>query len=201
MHFLGLTGMPRRTFTYDSNLGWNTPNFIATIGALILGVGIGIYFGVMIYTYFKGEKVGRDPWDGRTLEWSIQNPPAEYNFKVVPTVHARDAWWYEKHHQEEIAKETAEHAKAEAAHGGIHMPFSSIWPFVTSCGILVGAIGVSVLDHDPRPGFWGTKIAVSLLGGVIMFLGAYLWALEGNEGYHLHPEEETGHGSAPAAKH
>jgi len=201
MHFLGLNGMPRRTFTYDSNLGWNTPNFIATIGALILGVGIGIYFGVMIYTYFKGEKVGRDPWDGRTLEWSIQNPPAEYNFKVVPTVHARDAWWYEKHHQEEIAKETAEHAKAEAAHGGIHMPFSSIWPFVTSCGILVGAIGVSVLDHDPRPGFWGTKIAVSMLGGVIMFLGAYLWALEGNEGYHLHPEDETGHGSAPAAKH
>ncbi len=201
MHFLGLNGMPRRTFTYDSNLGWNTPNFIATIGALILGVGIGIYFGVMIYTYFKGEKVGQDPWDGRTLEWSIHNPPHEYNFKVVPTVHARDAWWYEKHHKEEIAKEAAEHAKAEAAHGGIHMPFASIWPFVTSFGILIGAIGVSVLDHDPRPGFWGTKIAVSLLGGVVMFLGAYLWALEGNEGYHLHLEEEDGHGSAPAAKH
>ena len=31
MHFLGLNGMPRRTFTYDTNLGWNTPNFIATI--------------------------------------------------------------------------------------------------------------------------------------------------------------------------
>jgi cytochrome c oxidase subunit 1 len=201
MHFLGLNGMPRRTFTYDTNMGWDGPNYIATIGALILGLGIGIYFVTMIYTYFKGEKVSQDTWDGRTLEWSIPNPPPEYNFRVVPTVHARDAWWYEKHHQEEIAKEVAEHAKAEAAHGGIHMPFSSIWPFVSACGILVGAIGISVLDHDPRPGFWGTKIAVSIIGGVIMFIGIYFWSLEGNEGYHLHPEEDKGHGAAPAAKH
>lgn len=75
MHFLGLNGMPRRTFTYDPNLGWNTANYIASIGAFVLGLGIAVYFAVMIYTYYKGEKVGRDPWDGRTLEWSIPNPP------------------------------------------------------------------------------------------------------------------------------
>ena len=73
MHFLGLNGMPRRTFTYDGNLGWNSANYIATVGALILGVGIFIYFAVMVYTYFKGEKVGKDVWDARTLEWSLPN--------------------------------------------------------------------------------------------------------------------------------
>ncbi len=203
MHFLGLNGMPRRTFTYDGNLGWNAPNFIATIGAFILGIGVAIYFIVMVYTYFKGERVKRDYWDGRTLEWSIPNPPPEYNFRVIPTVHARDAWWYEKHHQAEIAQEKAEHAKEEAEHGGIHMPFPSIWPFFTSVGLLIGAIGVAVINHDPSPGFWGTKINVSMIGGVVMFISIYFWALEGNEGYHLHPEDGEDHDSAakPAAKH
>src|SRR5215216_1862692 len=117
MHFLGLNGMPRRTFTYDPNLGWNTPNFIATLGSYVLGLGIFIYFAVLAYTYFKGERVKKDYWDGRTLEWSIDNPPPEYNFRVTPTVHARDAWWYEKHHRDEVEREKAEHAKAEDAHG------------------------------------------------------------------------------------
>ena len=74
------------------------------------------------------------------------------------------------------------------------MPFQSIWPFFTSFGILIGAIGVAVLDHDPRPGFWGWKIGTALVGALIMFISVYFWALEGNEGYHLHLDEESGHG-------
>ena len=190
MHFLGLNGMPRRTYTYDANLGWNTANFIATIGALTLGVGIFIYFAVMVYTYFKGEKVGKDVWDARTLEWSLPNPPPEYNYRVIPTVHARDAFWYIKQHKEEIAKEEAEHAKAEADHGGIHMPFQSIYPFIASVGLLIAAVGISVIDHDPSPGFWGKKIGTAMVGGVVMLAGIYFWALEGNEGYHLHLDDE-----------
>jgi len=197
MHFLGLNGMPRRTFTYDANLGWNAANFIATIGALILGVGIFIYFAVMVYTFLKGEKVAKDVWDARTLEWSLPNPPPEYNYRVIPTVHARDAYWYNKQHKEEIAQEEAEHAKVEAAHGGIHMPHQSIYPFVASLGLLIAAVGIAVVDHDPSPGFWGKKIGLSMIGGVVMLAGIYFWALEGNEGYHLHLDDE---GHAPADK-
>jgi cytochrome c oxidase subunit 1 len=196
MHFLGLNGMPRRTFTYDSNMGWNEGNLIATIGALILGVGIAIYFSVMVYTFFKGQRVGRDTWDARTLEWSLACPPPEYNYAVIPTVHERDAWWYEKHHQAEMEKEKALHAKEEAAHGGIHMPFQSIYPFIASVGILIAAIGISVLDANPAPGIH-LKLGTTLVGGVIMFIGIYLWALEGVPGYHIHPEPEKNSAASP----
>jgi cytochrome c oxidase subunit 1 len=189
MHFLGLNGMPRRTFTYDGNMGWNTANFIASIGALVLGLGVVIYFAVMIYTFFKGEKVRRDPWDGRTLEWSLPNPPPEHNFAVIPTVHARDAYWYEKHHQDEIAKEKAEHAKAEDEHGGIHMPHQSIYPFVASLGILIAAWAASGMDSNPEPGIHG-KLAVAIFGALIMVTGIFLWALEGADGYHLHLDKD-----------
>ena len=200
MHFLGLNGMPRRTFTYDPNRGWNTANYIATIGALILGVGIFIYFAVMVYSYFKGERVKGDYWDGRTLEWSIPNPPPEYNFRVIPTVHARDAWWYEKHHQDEIAREKTEHAKAEDAHGGIHMPFGSIWPLVASLGLLIGAVGITVFDARQGPGI-GPKLGLSLIGAAVMFVGIYFWSLEGNEGYHLHLDKDGKPVDDPHAKH
>jgi cytochrome c oxidase subunit I len=193
MHFLGLEGMPRRTFTYDHNMGWDTGNLWATVGAFILGIGVAIYFATMIYTYYKGERTHKDPWDGRTLEWSLPNPPPEYNFQAIPTIHARDAWWYQKRHMDEVAKETAEKVKADDAHGGIHMPFQSIYPFLASAGILVGAVGVSIIDPaNPNiyHGFWGPKIAVTILGGLIMFVSVVLWSLEGNDGYHIHLNED-----------
>lgn len=179
MHFLGLNGMPRRTWTYDANMGWNEGNFIATIGAYTLGIGVFTYFAVLVYTYFKGEKCGNDPWDARTLEWSIPSPPPEYNFKAIPTVHARDAWWYEKHHKEEIAKEQAEHIKAETEHGGIHMPDQSWYPLIAALGLLVGAIAFA-FHHLP----------IAIGGLVVVFIGCYLWALEGPGGYHIHLDEK-----------
>jgi cytochrome c oxidase subunit 1 len=69
------------------------------------------------------------------------------------------------------------------------MPFGSIWPFVTSLGILIGSFGVTFFDSDWSPGIHA-KLAVTLGGGAVMFLGIYFWALEGNEGYHLHLDRE-----------
>jgi cytochrome c oxidase subunit 1 len=176
MHFLGLNGMPRRTAVYDGNMGWNEANFIATIGALILGVGVAIYFAVMVYTYFKGEKTTHDEWGARTLEWTVPTtPPPEHNFDVIPTVHARDAFWYEKTHVEQTAKDKAASALAEQSHGGIHMPSQSWFPLVAAIGLLIGAL------------FFVNHIMIgAIAGGVVMFLGVYLWAAEGPGGYHIH---------------
>jgi len=187
MHFLGLNGMPRRTFTYDGNMGWNTPNMIATIGAFVLGIGIAIYFAVMIYTYFKGERVKKDPWDGRTLEWSLPNPPPVHNFDVTPHVHARDAYWYEKHHKEEIEAENAKQAAEDEAHGGIHMPSNSWFPIITAAGMLTGAIF-----------FCNHNMTGAVVGLIITFFGAWMWSLEGPGGYHLHPTRDQQDGENTA---
>ncbi|MBW8780555.1 MAG: cytochrome c oxidase subunit I [Verrucomicrobia bacterium] len=187
MHFLGLNGMPRRTAVYDGNMGWNDANLVSTIGAFILAIGVGVYFFVMIYTYFKGEKSGRDPWDGRTLEWALPTPPPEHNFDVIPTIHARDAFWYEKHHQREISREQAVHAKEEESHGGIHMPSQSWFPIVAASGLLIGSI------------FFVNHIyAGAIAGGALMVLGIYFWAAEGPGGYHVDP---AGHDDGSHGKH
>jgi cytochrome c oxidase subunit 1 len=180
MHFLGLNGMPRRTAVYDGNMGWNEANMIATIGALILGVGVAIYFCVMVYTYFKGEKTTHDEWGARTLEWTVPStPPPEHNFDVIPTVHARDAFWYEKTHVEQTAKDKAASALAEQSHGGIHMPSQSWFPLVAAIGLLIGAI------------FFVNHIMIgAIAGGVVMFIGVYLWAAEGPGGYHIHLDDK-----------
>jgi cytochrome c oxidase subunit 1 len=171
MHFLGLNGMPRRTWTYDANMGWNTGNLISSLGAYLLGFGILIYFLVLIWSRLRGERAGPDPWDARTLEWSIPSPPPEYNFVVIPKVRARDAWWYEKHHGEEAAQE-------HSAHAGIHMPDQSWYPLFAAAGLLVA--GLSFASYN---------LTGSLVGLSLLLVSIYLWALEGPGGYHLHPEE------------
>ncbi len=183
MHFLGLNGMPRRTAVYDGNMGWNDANLVATIGAFILAIGIVVYFAVMIRTYFKGEMVSIDPWDARTLEWSLPTPPPEHNYDVLPTVHARDAYWYEKTHKAEIAKEHAEHAKTESAHGGIHMPSQSWFPLLAAVGLLIGAI--LFVNH---------LFLWAIIGGGIFVLAVYFWAAEGPGGYHVHLDGDDSHG-------
>ena len=187
MHFLGLDGMPRRTWTYDSDMGWNQGNLIATIGAYLLGLGLLIYLGGMIWSYFKGAVAGPDPWDARTLEWSIPSPPPEYNFAVTPTVHARDAWWHEKYHREEMAREKAAHARAEAAHGGIHLPDQSWYPLFAAGGLLIA--GLSFANYS---------LVGSLIGAGILFVSVYLWSLEGPGGYHVHPEGAGDDAPGPA---
>ena len=77
----------------------------------------------------------------------------------------------------------------DRAHGGIHIPFQSIYPLVARIGALIGAFGA--IYHN---------LIVALIGGSLLFIGIYLWSLEGAEGYHLHPDED-GHDDAPAPKH
>jgi cytochrome c oxidase subunit 1 len=97
MHILGLTGMPRRTYRYPSGMGWDTMNLIETLGSFVIALSVLILFVNIIYSSRRGEKAPGDPWDARSLEWSISSPPPEYNFAEIPVVEARDDWWHRKY--------------------------------------------------------------------------------------------------------
>jgi cytochrome c oxidase subunit I len=98
MHFLGLMGMPRRIFTYAPGLGLTLFNEISTVGAFVLGLGAVLLVLNVVLSMVAGERAGADPWDARTLEWTMPSPAPAYNFARIPLVRGRDALWVEKRH-------------------------------------------------------------------------------------------------------
>ncbi len=85
-HALGLSGMPRRIYTYQPNLGWSTYNLISTIGSFVLGVGIILTIINVMRSLKVGALAGPDPWKGNTLEWFTSSPPPVNNFDTIPRV-------------------------------------------------------------------------------------------------------------------
>jgi len=105
MHFLGLEGMPRRIYTYATGRGWEIWNYVETIGAFIIAVGIIIFVVNYIVTMVKKQTNEQDPWDGTTLEWTTSSPPPNYNFAEIPTVRSLRPLWDQKHPEKPDWKE------------------------------------------------------------------------------------------------
>lgn len=98
LYILGLMGATRRLDHYDASLGWQGLFIVAGIGVGFIALGIALQLLQLAVSIWKrnNNRVDGDPWDGRTLEWSISSPPKEYNFAVIPTVTSRDAFWEAK---------------------------------------------------------------------------------------------------------
>ncbi|MFJ7667919.1 cytochrome c oxidase subunit I [Lysinibacillus sp. NPDC097195] len=177
-HFLGLMGMPRRVFTYMEGQGWDQFNYISSIGALMMGVGV-ILMVINCLMSIKGKPAGRDPWgDGRTLEWSIPQPIPFYNFRQTPLVRGLDPWWIEK---QEGNKEVT---FAEPL-GDIHMPNNSAIPFVISVGMFIAAFGALYNPDADKP--W--SIYVLIIGLLITFGAMIARSVKDDHGFHLHKED------------
>ena len=101
MHILGLQGQPRRTYQYPEGMGWDFWNMVSTTGAVIIALSILVFIINIIKTAKSPERAPHDPWDARTLEWTIPTPPPEYNFAEIPIVHARDDFWHRKYTEDE----------------------------------------------------------------------------------------------------
>jgi cytochrome c oxidase subunit 1 len=65
MHFLGLEGMPRRIYDYsqfyDLQFLWAL-NWLATLGAFVLGFGQIFFLANIVWTFVKGPVSDPDPW-------------------------------------------------------------------------------------------------------------------------------------------
>jgi len=95
LYVLGFLGMTRRLNHYD-NPAWQPWLIVAAIGAVVILAGIVCQILQLVVSIRDREKtrdLTGDPWDGRTLEWSIASPPPLYNFAVTPVVRSRDSYW------------------------------------------------------------------------------------------------------------
>jgi cytochrome c oxidase subunit 1 len=208
-HWIGLQGMPRRIPTYDRNLGVALPNLISTIGAFVIATSVLVFITNVVVSKRKHVAAPADPWDARTLEWTIPSPPMPWNFDEVPVVHSVDDFWHRKYTEDEDGRlvrlppveaaavegeREAESAAAteQDAHGptsagggghGIHLPSPSFYPLIASCGLPTIAYGLIYKQY-----------LVSIFGAVVLLAGFYGWALEPS----AEPEVEAPHADADA---
>jgi cytochrome c oxidase subunit 1 len=181
MHILGLQGMPRRVYTYPPGMGWDLWNLVMTIGAFIIALSILVFMANAVLTTARGAAAGADPWDARTLEWTIPSPPPHYNFAEIPTVRHRDELWHRKYAEDESGRSVpvvagAAHAQeGEEDHEEVHveMPNPSYWPIVAAAGMPL--LGYGLIYH------W---IFIPV-GVVLLLAGLYGWKIE--------PVEEVAH--------
>ena len=86
MHFVGLSGMPRRYVDYpDAFAGWNE---VASIGAFIAGFGVLIFLFMIAEAFAKKRKAADNPWGvgATTLEWTLSSPPPFHQFNELPKI-------------------------------------------------------------------------------------------------------------------
>ena len=95
LYILGFMGATRRLDHYDPSMGWQGLFIVAGFGVVLIGIGVFFQVLQLVYSIWKRNenRVGNDPWGGRTLEWAMHTPPPEYNFAVIPTVTNRDEYW------------------------------------------------------------------------------------------------------------
>ncbi|HJV46838.1 MAG TPA: cytochrome aa3 quinol oxidase subunit I [Bacillota bacterium] len=132
---LGFMGMTRRVYTYGWDMGWAPLNLVSTIGAFLMGLGFVFQVLQIVYSIKFGERdLTGDPWNGRTLEWSIPSPAPLYNFAVVPQVKAMDDWWETKQAGLKIERPHLE---------PIHMPKNTGIPFLMGMAWFVAGFGLT----------------------------------------------------------
>jgi cytochrome c oxidase subunit 1 len=174
MHIVGLEGQSRRNYRVIPGMGVSMWNFVETIGALIIALGVLVFLINAVRTNLKPRNAPLDPWDARTLEWMTASPPKEHNFDTIPTVHSIDEFFHRKYEEDEQTGDFTKIATAEEiladqeahADAHMHMPSPSYWPLVLAAGLPIVAAGLIF------------NIIISIVGALFIIVGAYGWAQE-----------------------
>jgi cytochrome c oxidase subunit 1/cytochrome c oxidase subunit I+III len=193
MHLSGLRGMPRRIYTYPTEMGWDLANLITSAGSAVFAVGVLITLYNLAVSRWRGAPAGPNPWDAATLEWSVSSPPPPYNFRRIPVVASRHPLWENRldhgtgrsvletdialgHGRETVATTTLD-AEAVAI---LRMPDDSLTPLLMTLALTIGFAGL--LCH-----LWWLAGA----GGALSAVAAAVWLAPGPPPI---PGEETARG-------
>jgi cytochrome o ubiquinol oxidase subunit I len=156
LYALGLMGMPRRTVAYTEP-AYVPLEVVALLGAVLVIVALTALV-VQLWVSIRQRDANRvfagDPWDGRSLEWSISAPPPEYNFARIPQVTDRDAFT--------VAKEGHSAYQRLDTYEDIEMPKNSVM------GPVVGAIGFSLAFGLVWHMWW--MVILSFLSAVVAMI-------------------------------
>ena len=165
LYALGIMGATRRMDHYSASMGWQPLFIVAGVGVLIIGSGLLAIVAQVAFSIYKHldyrDKTG-DPWDGRTLEWSIPSPAPSYNFSVLPTIKKPDDFW--------DLKQT--NRKLELNYSDISMPKNSYLGLFISAGAF--SFGFGVVWHI----LW-----LSIIGLILIFSSIIIRTLDENTEY------------------
>lgn len=154
IYILGIMGATRRMYTY-ANADWQIYFAIALLGTLIIFLGVALQVLQVVVSIINRKKnmAGNDPWDGRTLEWSIPSPAPFYNFSHLPNVSEIDDFWYKK--------QAGKVDYYNKPYEDIHMPKN------TSVGLIAGIIsfvlGFALVFH-----IWWLAIATFIIFAIVL---------------------------------
>ncbi|HEY0317246.1 MAG TPA: cbb3-type cytochrome c oxidase subunit I [Solirubrobacterales bacterium] len=73
-------------YKFYAGTGVSALNLIASIGTLVLAIGIILTLVNAITSRVNGAEAGHDPWGADSLEWFALSPPPPHNFDVLPDV-------------------------------------------------------------------------------------------------------------------
>src|SRR5699024_4186616 len=117
-----------------------------------------------------------DPWDGRTLEWSVSSPPPYYNFEQLPLVRGLVPLWIEKTEGDGKMPQ-GEHLD------DVHMPIGSIIPFLMFFVFFIAGFGF-IYQTDYVLAY------LLLYGGMAFAIGCMVVrSLKDDYGYYILKEE------------
>ena len=174
LYILGFMGMPRRLDHYAASTGYHPLLVVACLGAFVIFVGILFQIAQVIVSIKNRHKykVGNDPWDARTLEWSVPSPPPFYNFAIEPVVQTRDDFWDRKTNPARIAE-----LEGSTAYTDIHMPKDTSLGFFI--GIFAALFGFSMSWDMAIPAiFWGGLALICVIARTSNFHTDYYVSAE-----------------------
>jgi cytochrome c oxidase subunit I+III len=186
MHIVGLLGMPRRVYTYEAGLGWESYNLLSSIGVLVIITGIAVFIWNVARSYRRGEEAGNNPWGAATLEWAVPSPPAEHGWSILPIVRSRHPLW----DQDELHR--GDERLERFVHGLSQWPLRwraavivgtadarpqevfrvanpSIWPLVAGCGL------VFIFAAELTKLRWGIAVGAAIVTAAVI---AWNWPQE-----------------------